>query len=103
MSKAERYQKVFDYFAENTGGRCVAFRYHLAPQNPFPAALLDALVAYLTLLHPPSSAFPFPVSASSIVFVGDSAGANLALSLLQVVLFAQRSCLSVPFNGVQVN
>ena len=57
----------------------------------------------MTLLHPPSSAFHSPISASSTVFAGDSAGANLALSLLQVILFAQRSSLSVPFNGVQVN
>ena len=38
--------------AKLTGGRCYSVRYRLAPQNPFPAALLDALVSYLTLLYP---------------------------------------------------
>lgn len=57
--------------AKLTGGRCYSVRYRLAPQNPFPAALLDALVSYLTLLYPPPRAFHEPVDPKHIVFAGD--------------------------------
>ena len=103
MSAPARYQKVLDYFAKTTGGRCVAFRYRLAPQYPFPSQLLDALVAYLSLLYPPSSAFHSPVQIRSIVFAGDSAGASLALSLLQVILYSQRSSSRFRFWGSEVS
>lgn len=53
----------------------VSVDYRLAPEHPFPAALEDALVAYRALLAG-------GVSPSSIVIAGDSAGGNLALSLL---------------------
>lgn len=57
--------------AKLTGGRVYSVRYRLAPQNPFPAAVLDGLVSYLTLLYPPAGAVHEPVSASDIVFAGD--------------------------------
>jgi hypothetical protein len=57
--------------AKLTGGRVYSVRYRLAPQNPFPAALLDALVAYMTLLYPPSEAIHEPVLPENIVFSGD--------------------------------
>ncbi len=57
--------------AKLTGGRCYSVRYRLAPQDPFPAALVDALSAYLTLLYPPPGAFHEPVRPEYIVFAGD--------------------------------
>jgi acetyl esterase/lipase len=57
--------------AKLTGGRVYSVRYRLAPQNPFPAALLDALVSYFTLLYPPPRSVHEPVSPSDIVFGGD--------------------------------
>lgn len=45
--------------------------------NPFPAALQDALTAYLYLLH------ECHVPASRIILSGDSAGANCAIALLR--------------------
>ncbi|KAI9704439.1 MAG: hypothetical protein M1836_007302 [Candelina mexicana] len=80
----------------------------LAPLNPFPAALLDALVAYLSLLHPPPGSLHDPVSASSIVFSGDSAGGGLSFSLVQALLELQRqspnqSPPTITWHGKQVS
>lgn len=57
--------------AKITGGRCFAVRYRLAPQNPFPAALLDTLVAYFSLLYPPPDAYHEPVHPEHLVIAGD--------------------------------
>jgi acetyl esterase/lipase len=57
--------------AKLTGGRCYSVRYRLAPQNPFPSALLDALLSYMALLYPPPGAFHEPVAPKDIIFSGD--------------------------------
>lgn len=57
--------------AKLTKGRCYSVRYRLAPQDPFPSALLDALVSYFTLLYPPPDAFHEAVKPEHIVFAGD--------------------------------
>ncbi|KAF2097401.1 acetyl-hydrolase [Rhizodiscina lignyota] len=72
--------------ANLSGGRTYSVRYRLSPQGPFPAALLDALVSYLALLCPPAGALHEPVSPSNIVLTGDSAGGNLCMALLQLLL-----------------
>lgn len=48
--------------------------YRLSPENPYPAPLDDVIEAYQTLLT--------HQSADNIIVMGDSAGGNLALSLL---------------------
>jgi acetyl esterase/lipase len=85
--------------AKYTRGRCLSVRYRLAPQGPFPCALLDGLVAYLNLLYPPPGAFHNPIPASEIVFAGDSSGGNLALALLQTLLEFKRHGVSPRWNG----
>jgi acetyl esterase/lipase len=60
--------------AKICGGRVFAVDYRLAPQHPFPAALIDAVVAYLYLLFPPTGALHKPIDPSKIVIVGASAG-----------------------------
>ncbi|KAL8718059.1 MAG: hypothetical protein Q9225_004767 [Loekoesia sp. 1 TL-2023] len=77
--------------AHLTNGRCLSVRYRLAPQNPFPCALLDAFQAYLSLMYPPPGSFHDPVQASNIVFAGDSAGGNLSFALVQLILQINRS------------
>jgi acetyl esterase/lipase len=57
--------------AKLTGGRCYSVRYRLSPQHAFPAALLDALCAYLTLLYPPPGSLHQAVKPEHIVFSGD--------------------------------
>lgn len=57
--------------AKLTGGRVYSVRYRLAPQHPFPAALLDALVSYFTLLYPPPGSIHEAVAPKDLVFGGD--------------------------------
>ncbi|KJZ74595.1 hypothetical protein HIM_05945 [Hirsutella minnesotensis 3608] len=85
--------------AKLTSGRCYSVRYRLAPKHPFPAALLDAFVSYLTLLYPPPDAYHEPVRPEHIVFAGDSAGGNLSMSLLQLLLELRRLGQPVSWHG----
>ena len=48
--------------------------------------MLDLLVAYLSLLYPLAGSFHNSILSTSIVLTGDSAGASLCLSMLQVIL-----------------
>ena len=70
--------------------RAFAPKYRLGPQHTFPAQLLDALVAYFFLIAPPPGASHRAISPSSIVFVGESAGASLALAVMQALLHIRR-------------
>ncbi|KAI1370020.1 alpha/beta hydrolase fold-domain-containing protein [Xylaria arbuscula] len=87
--------------AKATGGRVYSVRYRLAPQHPFPAALLDALVSYFTLLYPPPGSMHEAVSARDIVFGGDSAGGNLTLALTQTLLQLRRQKVKIPWFGMK--
>jgi acetyl esterase/lipase len=93
--------------AKLTGGRVLSVRYRLAPQHPFPSALLDAFLSYLYLLYPPPGSLHTPVAASNIVIGGDSAGGNLSLVLMQLLLQLHRTSPTgeiptVMFNGKNV-
>ncbi len=61
--------------AESTSMDVFCFDYRLAPENPYPAACEDAMKAwdYLMLLG---------YGARDVIVAGDSAGGNLALSLI---------------------
>lgn len=89
-------------FSKLTGAPVLSVRYRLAPQHPFPAALVDAFVAYLSLIHPPAGSFHDPVPANKIILAGDSAGGNLSLSLLQTLLTLRRIAPTVRFHGNEV-
>ncbi|KAI9038839.1 uncharacterized protein KD926_010172 [Aspergillus affinis] len=85
--------------AKETGAKVLMVHQHLAPQNPFPAALLDIFQAYLTLLAPPAGSPHDAVSPSSIVVAADSSGTSLALGLLQILLQLKRQNKSILFHG----
>jgi acetyl esterase/lipase len=90
--------------AKLTSGRVCSIRYRLAPQNPFPAALMDALLTYLSLLSPPPGSLHTAVDPAHIVFAGDSAGGNLALVLLALLLELRRQSPDsvISFHGRDV-
>ncbi|POG63440.1 Alpha/Beta hydrolase protein [Rhizophagus irregularis DAOM 181602=DAOM 197198] len=77
----ETYRCITSPLAKIANARVLAFNYRLAPQNQFPAALHDALAAYLYLLNPPKDAGFEPLNPKNIVICGDSAGGGLSLAL----------------------
>ncbi|KJZ64608.1 hypothetical protein VD17_17095 [Pseudomonas fluorescens] len=64
--------------AELSGMPLFSLDYRLAPENPFPAALNDAIAAYKWLL---AQGF----KPENIVLAGDSAGGGLAVALLHAI------------------
>ncbi len=62
------------YSEVGNGAAVLSIDYRLAPENPYPAALEDALAGYEWLL---SQGF----SEENIIFAGDSAGGGLAMGL----------------------
>ena len=60
--------------AFNTGMEVMSFEYRLAPENPYPAAIEDALTIWNYLMQ-------LGFGAREVVLIGDSAGGNLALEL----------------------
>lgn len=61
--------------ARQAGARLFAPKYRRAPEDPYPAALEDALAAYRHLLD-------LGIAPGRLVVAGDSAGGGLALALL---------------------
>ena len=85
-----------------TSARSFAVQYRLAPQNPFPAALLNVFIAYLSLLRPAEGSYHDAVPASSIVLSGDSSGLNLCLALVQLLLKVRESERTLRIHGRKV-
>ena len=55
-----------------------SFQYRLAPENPYPAAIEDAVTIWNHLMY-------LGYGADEIIVLGDSAGGNLALELTLVL------------------
>ncbi|MEO0766358.1 MAG: alpha/beta hydrolase [Pseudomonadota bacterium] len=96
------------HLAKRTGARAVLPRYPLAPEHPFPAAPDHCLAAYRALLAS-------GVDPAGLIVGGDSAGGNLAFSLLADLcaqgdplpagVFALSPLLDLSFSGdsIQTN
>lgn len=81
---------IVDALTQKTNSRCFSVSYRLSPQHVFPAALLDLMIVYLSILYPSPGSRHAATSAASICLSGDSSGANIALAFLQLILYLQR-------------
>ncbi|MGB1204587.1 MAG: alpha/beta hydrolase [Chitinophagales bacterium] len=78
LGSVETHKTLIARIARKAGIYALAIDYRLAPENPFPAALDDAISAYKWLLEK-------KYSPKNIIFAGDSAGGGLTLaSILQL-------------------
>lgn len=69
--------------AESTSMDVFCFNYRLAPEHPYPAAAEDAMKAWNYLMY-------LGYGARDVIVAGDSAGGNLALSLVLRLKSEQR-------------
>jgi epsilon-lactone hydrolase len=75
IGSVNSHRGIISRLSKASGARAFAIDYRLAPENPYPAGLDDAVTAYRWLLAQ-------GVDANTIVIAGDSAGGGLALSTL---------------------
>ena len=68
----ETHQNLLSSIAEKSNFKVYAIDYSLAPENPFPAALNDAVESYKSLLR-------MGYKSKNIFIGGDSAGGNLSI------------------------
>ncbi len=93
MGSAHGYRSFGGYLAGATGGRVLLVDYRLAPENPFPSAVEDALAVYKWLLGE-------GVDRRKILLCGDSAGGGLTLVTLQAI---RDEGLPLPAGGVSIS
>jgi monoterpene epsilon-lactone hydrolase len=90
LASALAYRAYGSHLAVATRSRVLLVDYRLAPENPFPAAVDDAVAAYRWVLDQGTP-------ANRIVVGGDSAGGGLTGALL---LAAREAGLPQPAGGV---
>src|ERR1700688_698059 len=72
FGSAKAYRHLVGHIGARVGARVFVPDYRLAPENPFPAAIDDALACYRGIAR---------AGVRRIALTGDSAGGNLALAL----------------------
>ncbi|CAH1761889.1 1655_t:CDS:2 [Entrophospora sp. SA101] len=97
LGSAAQHRFLIQKVVKASAARAFSVDYRLAPQSPFPAALVDMLAAYLYLIQPPTDAGFEPINPQNIVVMGDSAGGGLTIALLMVLRDAG---LPQPVGGV---
>ncbi len=80
------HRKLFGHIAAATGAPALIVDYRRVPENPYPAAVEDALLVYRW-------AVASGLEAKNIAFVGDSAGGGLSVA---AALAARRDDLPAP-------
>ncbi|MGE5410912.1 MAG: alpha/beta hydrolase [Clostridiales bacterium] len=93
VGSSKSHRAVVSKFVKGTGIPALVFDYSLAPENPFPDALNDAVSVYCWMLG--NGILP-----SNIVFSGDSAGAGL---LLATLLALKEKSIPMPAGAVALS
>ncbi len=75
------HRTMLSHMSRASGFSVLGLDYRLAPENPFPAPVEDALAAYRWLLHR-------GIEPGNIVLGGDSAGGGLVVSALVAIRYA---------------
>jgi acetyl esterase/lipase len=78
IGSVDTHEPTCGYLARNAQVRVLSVDYRRAPEHPFPAAVDDALAAFLFAA---SDAESLGADPTAIAIGGDSAGANLAASV----------------------
>jgi epsilon-lactone hydrolase len=77
LGSASAYRHLVGHIARSAGAVAFVPEYRLAPEHPFPAAIEDARASLRGLTE---------AGVSKIAVTGDSAGGNLALSMLSLAV-----------------
>ena len=78
MGSINTHREMISRLSRAAGARAFAIDYRLAPENPFPAAVDDSVVAYRWLLAS-------GIDHTRIVIAGDSAGGGLTIATLMAL------------------
>jgi acetyl esterase len=78
MGSVDTYDGFARQIAQRSGLRCLSVDYALAPEHPFPMPLYDCIAA---VKWAASEGQALGIDAKRLALIGDSAGANLALSV----------------------
>jgi acetyl esterase/lipase len=90
IGTAQGYRELTSHLGRAADAQVLVVDYRLAPENPFPAAVDDAVAAYKWLLGT-------GVSPKSVVIAGDSAGGGLTMATL---LALRDAGIPLPAAGV---
>jgi monoterpene epsilon-lactone hydrolase len=91
LGSANAYRHLVGHIAARAGAKAFIPDYRLAPQNPFPAAMDDALACYRGLAQG---------GVRRIAITGDSAGGNLALGLASSVIDGAAASANAALVGI---
>jgi len=78
IGSVQSHRPMIERITQAINGRVLALNYRLAPENPFPAAVEDAVAAYHWLLDQ-------GYAANRIAIAGDSAGGGLTIATLVAI------------------
>jgi len=79
LCNLETHERFMRVLADASKKEVIGVHYRLAPENPFPAGLMDVISAYRAVHSSPEL---FGLSPGPLVIAGDSAGGNLAMATM---------------------
>jgi monoterpene epsilon-lactone hydrolase len=77
LGSINSHQALVSHFADKLNIPILFIEYSLAPENPFPSAIIEILKVYEFILH--------KNKMNDIIFMGDSAGAGLSISVISTL------------------